>query len=297
MTMLDDDRLSSLLGTAGAAFEVPESGPDDILARALGSPSDALAGAGDGKDDEAGESGDDPGSDDSTAPARPAPPSATGRGRRPPSPCPVGGRVHRRAARGGRDHRRARLRSCSAAAPHHRRPSPARRPCASEQPGHDHGPPAFARCRRPRRRVRCRALLGQLEGPPGGCRYVRRGAELPGSAEGGCGAVGQDRADRHPGPECRPRRSDPRHGAAQRARRHLRRLRRQLADAIGCRGRPALRHGDPPGASGQLLRRAQAGAADRPDDQLDDEGDGRHRTVRGPAVRVSPRSRPAGSST
>ncbi len=69
MTVLDDDRLSSLLGTAGAAFEVPETGPDDILARALGSPSDDLAGAGDGQDDEAGERGDDPGNDGSPAPA------------------------------------------------------------------------------------------------------------------------------------------------------------------------------------------------------------------------------------
>ena len=34
MTMLDDDRLSSLLARAGAAFDVPASGPDDILARA-----------------------------------------------------------------------------------------------------------------------------------------------------------------------------------------------------------------------------------------------------------------------
>jgi hypothetical protein len=38
MTMLDDDRLSSLLARAGAAFDVPASGPDDILARAAGRP-------------------------------------------------------------------------------------------------------------------------------------------------------------------------------------------------------------------------------------------------------------------
>ncbi len=36
MTMLDDDRLVSLLANAGAAFEVPATGPDDILALALG---------------------------------------------------------------------------------------------------------------------------------------------------------------------------------------------------------------------------------------------------------------------
>jgi Domain of unknown function (DUF4349) len=34
MTMLDDDRLASLLGAAGEAFEVPTAGPADILARA-----------------------------------------------------------------------------------------------------------------------------------------------------------------------------------------------------------------------------------------------------------------------
>ncbi|HEY5384899.1 MAG TPA: DUF4349 domain-containing protein [Acidimicrobiales bacterium] len=36
MTMLDDDRLSSLLAGAAATFETPVSGPDDILERALG---------------------------------------------------------------------------------------------------------------------------------------------------------------------------------------------------------------------------------------------------------------------
>jgi hypothetical protein len=36
MTMLDDDRLSSLLAGAAATFETPVTGPDDILERALG---------------------------------------------------------------------------------------------------------------------------------------------------------------------------------------------------------------------------------------------------------------------
>jgi hypothetical protein len=36
MTMLDDDRLSSLLAGAAATFETPATGPDDILERALG---------------------------------------------------------------------------------------------------------------------------------------------------------------------------------------------------------------------------------------------------------------------
>ena len=38
MTLLDDDRLAALLASAGAAFEVPASGVDDILARAAGRP-------------------------------------------------------------------------------------------------------------------------------------------------------------------------------------------------------------------------------------------------------------------
>jgi len=38
MTMLDDDRLAALFGRAGASFDVPASGPDDILARAAGRP-------------------------------------------------------------------------------------------------------------------------------------------------------------------------------------------------------------------------------------------------------------------
>jgi Domain of unknown function (DUF4349) len=36
MTMLDDDRLTSLLAGAAATFEAPVTGPDDILERALG---------------------------------------------------------------------------------------------------------------------------------------------------------------------------------------------------------------------------------------------------------------------
>jgi Domain of unknown function (DUF4349) len=36
MTMLDDDRLTSLLADAAATFEAPGTGPDDILERALG---------------------------------------------------------------------------------------------------------------------------------------------------------------------------------------------------------------------------------------------------------------------
>ncbi len=41
MTMLDDDRLASLLAAAGEAFEVPASGVEDIVARATGPGRDA----------------------------------------------------------------------------------------------------------------------------------------------------------------------------------------------------------------------------------------------------------------
>ncbi len=68
MTMLDDDRLASLLARAGAAFEVPATGADDIVARATGrvpgtSDTDAAAaGAG------AGVSGSDAAARDGAAP-------------------------------------------------------------------------------------------------------------------------------------------------------------------------------------------------------------------------------------
>ena len=65
MTMLDDDRLASLLARAGDAFEVPASGAEAILARAAG-PARApgateVAGDGDGEgaDDGSGDAGTD----------------------------------------------------------------------------------------------------------------------------------------------------------------------------------------------------------------------------------------------
>ena len=56
MTMLDDDRLASLFARAGAAFEAPASGVEDILARAAGTeraPDEGAAdpGTGDGDGD------------------------------------------------------------------------------------------------------------------------------------------------------------------------------------------------------------------------------------------------------
>jgi Domain of unknown function (DUF4349) len=48
MTMLDDDRLAALLGDAAAAFEVPLTGVDEILARAAGRQPAGIEGVGDG---------------------------------------------------------------------------------------------------------------------------------------------------------------------------------------------------------------------------------------------------------
>ena len=52
MTKLDDDRLASLFARAGLAFEVPPTGPDDILARAAGRVAMATNGDGAGGDGE-----------------------------------------------------------------------------------------------------------------------------------------------------------------------------------------------------------------------------------------------------
>jgi hypothetical protein len=89
MTMLDDDRLASLLARAGAAFDVPGTGVDDILARATGQVV--------GVDDAGG--ADDPAGPD--VPALPEPVS--------------GGRVHRLVAVAGR-HRVLAVAACIAVA-------------------------------------------------------------------------------------------------------------------------------------------------------------------------------------
>jgi len=68
MTMLDDDRLTSLFAQAGDAFEVPASGVEDILARAAGPARDAGA--------------DGPGDDTAGAAAEPAEPVRDGRAHR-----------------------------------------------------------------------------------------------------------------------------------------------------------------------------------------------------------------------
>jgi len=95
MTMLDDERLASLFGRAGAAFDVPGTGVDDILARAAG----RVAG------DEATDGGDGP--------------DGTGGGTEellPTSPEPAGGgRVHRVVSVAGR-HRVLAVAACIVAA-------------------------------------------------------------------------------------------------------------------------------------------------------------------------------------
>jgi hypothetical protein len=79
MTMLDDDRLASLFARAGAAFEVPATGPDDIVARAAGRV--AMAPDGDGGDGDGG-AGDGEGGDGKTPmPGVPASSSPAPRGR------------------------------------------------------------------------------------------------------------------------------------------------------------------------------------------------------------------------
>jgi Domain of unknown function (DUF4349) len=61
MTMLDDDQLASLFSRAGEAFDVPESGAADIVARATGAAGALLPGGDDGGD--AGDAGGDDGGD------------------------------------------------------------------------------------------------------------------------------------------------------------------------------------------------------------------------------------------
>ncbi len=72
MTMLDDDRLAALFDRAAATFEVPTSGPDEILARAAGSPDTEPQSAG-GLHGPSDEDASEEGADDFPA---------TGRGRR-----------------------------------------------------------------------------------------------------------------------------------------------------------------------------------------------------------------------
>jgi hypothetical protein len=91
MTMLDDDRLASLFARAGAAFEVPASATDDILARAAG----RVATAPDG--DGGGDRPDEVDRDDGGAAAIGGPPRQ--------------GRVHRLTAVAGR-HRVLSIASC-----------------------------------------------------------------------------------------------------------------------------------------------------------------------------------------
>ncbi len=150
MTMLDDDRLSSLFGEAGAAFEVPSTGPEDILARALGSPSDARVGAGVG-------AGDGPAMGPAMGPATAQMIGAPTKAKQPPLPShPLG---QRRVVDVARRHRVLSVAACivvlllaagsvgafvsgpsphpslTTAPPHHGRSAPANSPVTTTFPG------------------------------------------------------------------------------------------------------------------------------------------------------------------
>jgi hypothetical protein len=96
MTMLDDERLASLLARAGAAFDVPGTGVDDILAQAAG----RAAGAGDAV-----------GSDGADAPGAEGAGSADGAPGLPAPESDGQGRVHRLAVVAAR-HRMLAVAAC-----------------------------------------------------------------------------------------------------------------------------------------------------------------------------------------
>ena len=108
MTMLDDDRLASVLTEAAQSFDVPADGPTAIIARARSIRAEASATtavtAPTGARPDA-EGGDDE-RDDVGRPGRPCRPAAACDGSGTPAPARDGGRLRRRAAgragRGGR---------------------------------------------------------------------------------------------------------------------------------------------------------------------------------------------------
>ncbi len=178
MTMLDDDRLSSLFETAAGAFEVPADGPRDIVARALGSPPDADVGAVEGGDDDsAGDPGDDPGTGDATSPATPLSPrrarGAVAAARR--HRVLVGGRVPRRAAPRSGNNRCARHESFEQSTAEYR-PFSAQPSDAGAHPDHcDDGPRVLGR-RGHRGAGRRRSRAGTLRTPtPNSVSPLRRG--------------------------------------------------------------------------------------------------------------------------
>ena len=139
-----------------------------------------------------------------------------------------------------------------------------------------------------RRPLRCRARNGVRAGEHG------HAAEHAEPAERRRGPIRQDRADRFPDADRRPREAEPDGHAVGRARRLRRRLRGQLADAVGCN---PLGQRDAPGA-GEQLRRGAARAPRRSAGRRTS----RPRPPTSPAStsicsRASPPCRPAASST
>ncbi len=247
MTMLDDDRLASLLARAGATFDVPASGPDDILARAAGRPPVA----GDAGDDAGGEGDgeEDGGALDGTADLDPARESRVGR-----------------IAAVGRRHRVLSVAACILVVlvlagavgaltrgPSHPTLSSSLLPTSRALPGGvpttTSVPPGFSATHAPT------AASGDAKGSVAGPAVTvpTTAPPLP------SGAVGQPAKIEQTGSlglTVRPRRAGADRHAADQPRRGVRRLRGQLADPDR-RGdrRPTVGQRDAPGARGQLRRR------------------------------------------
>ena len=255
MTMLDDDRLASLFARAGASFDVPATGPDDIVARAAGRV--ATAADGDGK-----------WTATSIAPTRV---TATTRGRRRSVATAPQGRVRRLAGVAGRHRvlvgrrlhrgpggagRRGRRAGAQPGAPdHHGRAAPHLGQGSGRCAEHDDDHPRATSSSGSRRKPRTppppvsRTATGSALGEHG------HAAEHAEPAQRRRGPIRQDRADRFPDADRRPREPEPDGHAVGRARRLRRRLRGQLADAVRCN---PLRQRDAPGAGEQLRRGARA---------------------------------------
>ena len=199
--MLDDDRLASLFARAGAAFEVPATGPTTSWRGPAGACPTA-AGTGDGEDGDA-DAAEATATATGTTPSGPtAPAGGAPRGRRgPPSPRALGGRLHR-GPRWSWPARSARspVRSPARPAEHDRgahRARSTRRSRLRPTPRHDHD----------RTRVVHRPALADKRLPPGRVRSQpgpaagERGHAAPDhadAAERRRGPARQDRADRFP---------------------------------------------------------------------------------------------------
>ena len=293
MTMLDDDRLASLFARAGAAFEVPATGADDIVARASRARDD---GRPTGRRPRAPRTRS---TRDERRRRRLAPVGAitcTARGRRRPAPRPLGRRLHRRRA-GARRRRRGagaqpgtpdrhgravRTPRVKAPAPRRPRPRPPPGPAASRWRPAARSPPRPSGAARLGTRARPTRSRRQLRTPSLPSGAVGQSARIEQTGTLGL-TVGRGRLepdyDAVDAPWPVPTAASWRTRRPSRARRH------------------ALRQHHPPGAGGQLL----GACSSRP------RRSGRPRTSpRRPPTsraststcrRASPRSRPAASST